>query len=610
MTNSGPLDDVRLHLVDSVETATELMSWLGERREGALAIDTETTGLGNFSPREDDVRLCQIGDGMRGWAIPWTEWGGVFREAMQKYDGLIVGHNLPQYDAPILAKERITIPQHRSLDTRLMSHVIEPTYSTGLKNLCARHVDRRAGVMQSQLHEQLESGKTSNGWTWGTVPVDYQPYWAYGALDTVLTARLEPILEQKVREAGAWEAYELEMASAYVVQKMEDNRMAVDRPFASEAHSRFEAEAANLAEQCQSTWGMKPTQNASIIQALQGFGYEFTKETASGAVSLDKEVLGHIDHPLAQMVLRHRRLKKLTSTYIRHFLNLTSDSDPLLPYRLNSIGAKTGRMTMQKPSLHNLPRRSESNLEAITVRDCLVPRDPNRILLMIDFDQIEMRILTHLTQDPAMMAAVMDPDVDIFTAMARMVFGDPSIDKKHPLRQRMKGCAYAINYGAGPDKFARTAGLPLEEGAAIYWMVKDTFRGIQSMSDSVRNVSLGRLRDEGTAYVKSPLTGRIHPDHQDKNYTLVNFLLQGVAAEIMKIKLVELDNAGFGDYMTLTVHDEQIFDLPRDSIREATMAALEVMNDDKLLTVPITAGASLGERWGSKYDYDPMKEEL
>jgi DNA polymerase-1 len=545
---------------------------------------------------------------MQGWAMDWLQWGGVFREAMHRYEDCIVGHNWPQYDAPILAKEGIVIPQWRCRDTRLMAHVIEPTFSVGLKNLCARHVDRRAGVMQSQLHEQLELGKTGNGWTWATVPTDYQPYWAYGALDTVLTARLDPILEEKVRAAGAWDAYELEMASAYVVQKMEDNRMRVDRPFAQEAFDRFAAEAQMLSDWCKTNFGVTPGQKASIIQILTEAGYEFTKETASGAVSLDKEVLGYIDHPLAEVVLRHRQLKNLNSTWIRHFIELTSDEDPFLPYRLNSVGAKTGRMTMSKPSLHNLPRRSESNQNAIAVRDCLVPRDEDHILLMIDFDQIEMRELTHLTQDPALMAAVNDPSVDIFTAMARMVFSDLTIDKKSPLRQRTKGCAYAINYGAGPDKFTRTAGLLPEEGHAMYYGIKNTFRGIDEMSNMVRNISLGRMRDEGVSYVKSPLTGRIHPDHNDKGYTLVNFLLQGMAAEIMKIKLVELDNAGFGDYMTLTVHDEQIFDLPKATIKEATIAALEVMNDYNLLSVPITAGASLGERWGSKYDYDPHAE--
>ena len=179
---SGPLDDVQLHLVDSVDAAQALMYWLGERHDGPVGVDTETTGLGNFSPREDDVRLCQLGDKMQGWAIPWAEWGGVFREAMRRYEGPLTGHNLPQYDSPILAKVGIHLPRHRCRDARLMSHVIEPTYSTALKNLCSRHVDPRAGVMQSQLAEQLSSGKDKNGWTWATVPWDYQPYWAYAEI--------------------------------------------------------------------------------------------------------------------------------------------------------------------------------------------------------------------------------------------------------------------------------------------------------------------------------------------------------------------------------------------------------------------------------------------
>jgi DNA polymerase I len=602
---SDDLSDVQLHFVDSVEMANKLLTWLGERRETSIAVDLETTGVGNFNPREDEARLCQLGDGLQGWAIPWLEWGGVFREALSKYNGPIVGHNLPQYDAPILDLLGIHIPQHRCNDTRLMSHVIEPTYSTGLKNLCTRHVDRRAGIMQSQLHAQLEAGKASSGWTWATVPVDYQPYWAYGALDTVLTARLEPVLASKVKAAGAWDAYQLELAAAYVVDKMEANGMCVDREYANRAHDEFLRQADEIKTWCNREYGFTPTQNASIVQYLQEQGHEFTKETRSGAVALDKDVLGGIDHPLAEMVLTYRQLSKLSTTYIRHFIGLTSDEDPILHYRINSIGARTGRMTMQGPSLHNLPRHSDTNTNAITVRNCLVPRAEDRILMMIDFDQIEMRVLTHLTQDPALMAAVADPDVDIFTSMARMIFSNPAITKKDVLRQRTKSCAYAINYGAGPDKFSATAGLPPAEGHEMYNQVKATFSGIQSMSDMVKNVALNRMAEEGVAYVKSPLTGRIHPAEDDKLYTLVNYLLQGLAGEIMKMKIVELDAAGFGDYMCLPVHDEQIFDAPKEGLEEFTRAALEVMNDSSLLSVPITAGASIGERWGEKRDYEP-----
>ncbi|MCA1806885.1 MAG: hypothetical protein LC687_03345, partial [Actinobacteria bacterium] len=371
---------------------------------------------------------------------------------------------------------------------------------------------------------------------------------------------------------------------------MEANGMCVDRPYASAANDSFQSQADELKRQCNAEYGFSPSQNASIIQYLVSLGYEFTKETKSGAVSLDKEVLGFVDHPLAEMVLTHRQLSKLSSTYIRHFVNLTSDEDPILHYRINSVGARTRRMTMSKPSLHNLPRRSESNLNAITVRNCLVPRSPESILMMIDFDQIEMRILTHLTQDPALMAAVNDPDVDIFTAMAQMLWADPTITKKDARRQRMKGAAYAINYGAGADKFSATMGIPPHEGHAMYDGVKESFPGIQAMSDMVRNVALQRLHEDGIAYVRSPLTGGIHPAEDDKLYTLVNYLLQGIAGEILKMKLVELDNAGFGPYLCLPVHDEVIFDAPKEVIADFTRAALDVMNDFDLLSVPITAG--------------------
>jgi DNA polymerase-1 len=112
-----------------------------------------------------------------------------------------------------------------------------------------------------------------------------------------------------------------------------------------------------------------------------------------------------------------------------------------------------------------------------------------------------------------------------------------------------------------------------------------------------------RLRDEGVAYAKSPLTGRRHPADDGKTYTLVNYLVQGAAAELLKMKLIELDNAGFGPYMCLPIHDEVVFDVPANQVNEFAKAACEVMADANLLTVPITVGPSTGLRWGMKEDY-------
>jgi len=105
-------------------------------------------------------------------------------------------------------------------------------------------------------------------------------------------------------------------------------------------------------------------------------------------------------------------------------------------------------------------------------------------------------------------------------------------------------------------------------------------------------------------YVRSPLTRRRHPSDDGKEYALVNYLIQGLAAEMFKMKLLELDAAGLGEWMCLPVHDEVILDVPAEHIRDAAHALQQVMNDEKLLSVPITASVSVGESWGQKRAYD------
>lgn len=587
------LADVKLHLIDSVQGACDLLSWLGERRDTEIGVDTETTGL---SPEHDRVRLAQIGDGMTGWAIPWERWGGVFLEAVDRYDGRFVLHNAKFDVAMIRSTCGYELPHDRCDDTRLMSHVLEPTYSTALKRLSARHVDPAAGGLQDQL------GKTMNsGWTWATVPIDYEPYWTYAALDPVLTSRLEQVLRPRLEAAGAMRAYELELASSWVCEKMERNGINVDREYASTALREFRNYAKQLSDWCKENYDVRPTQNASVAEALVRDGVVLSATTRTGAIALDKDVLGPIDHPLAQVVLTHRQYSKLASTYIRHFVELTSDDDPRLRPRINTVGARTGRMSMDTPNLQNLPRRSETNRAAITVRNCLTS-GPERILLMVDYDQIELRILAHLANDEGLRTAFMDSTVDVFTSSARELFEDPSILKSDERRQHTKNAYYAMGYGAGAAKFATTAGLSFERGQEIYDRIDARNPGLRLLSRSVEARAYSRLHDEGIAYARSPFTGRRHPADDDKMYTLVNYLVQGAAAELLKMKLIELDNAGFGPYLCLPVHDEVVFDVPADQVREFSAAACEIMRDDALISVPITVGPSIGYRWGEKED--------
>lgn len=569
-----------------------MMHWLGERKVGELAFDTETTGL---NPEHDHVRLAQIGDSMNGWAIPWEQWGGVFLEAIRRYEGRYVAHNLKYDVAMVRSTCRYEMPQDRCDDTRLMSHVLEPTYSTALKNLCARHVDPAAGGLQDQLGSALNSG-----WTWATVPIDFEPYWTYAALDTVLTSRLEAVLRPRLLQVGAMRAYELELAAAWVCERMERNGIAVDRVYAQNTLTAFRAHAHALSDWCKDTYDVRPTQNASVAEVLIAEGIQLDRETQTGAKQLDKEVLGGIDHPLANAVLEHRQYSKLASTYIRHFVDLTSDEDPRLRPRINTVGARTGRMSMDHPNLQNLPRRSESNVAAITVRNCLVA-GPDNILLMIDYQQVEFRLLGHLSGDPAMRDAFLQDD-DFFTIAARGMFNAPDMDKKDHRRQMTKNAFYAKGYGAGAAKFALTAGLTLESGQAVYGAIDSSYPGVSNLGRMVQAKAVERLKSEGVAYARSPLTGRIHPADDDRLYTLVNYLVQGTAAEVLKMKLIELDAAGFGPYMCLPVHDEVVFDVPADQVDEFARAAMSVMNDETLFSIPLLTDASFGTRWGEKQD--------
>jgi DNA polymerase-1 len=436
--------------------------------------------------------------------------------------------------------------------------------------------------------------------TWLARDADRNTFLTGNSMDCVLTARLAQVLRPRLVATNSVRAYELELAASWVCERMERNGIMVDRPYASEALERFQTHAKAISDWCAEYYGVRPSQNASVAARLMADGVVLDKATATGAVQMDKEVLGGIDHPLAQAVLDHRRYSKLASTYLRNFMSGTSEEDPRLHPRINTVGAVTSRMSMSDPNLQNLPRRSEENVAAITVRNALTASE-GHTLLMIDYDQIELRFLAHIANDPGLREAFLDEDV--FTSIARELFADPSLTKKDARRGHTKNAMYSIGYGAGAPKFAKTAGLTEEHGQAMYAMIAQRYPLMKGLNRMIERRADERFRIEGSAYAKSPLTGRRHPMDGDKRYTLVNKLVQGTAAELLKMKLVELDLAGFGEYLVLPVHDEIVFDAPNELLPEVARDACKIMADDDLISVPITVAPSTGFRWGEKMDY-------
>jgi DNA polymerase-1 len=254
-------------------------------------------------------------------------------------------------------------------------------------------------------------------------------------------------------------------------------------------------------------------------------------------------------------------------------------------------------MSMSEPNLQNVPIRTAMGKR---IRNGFIPRDGHR-WIKCDADQIEMRILTHLSQDPGLIAAFQS-DKDFFVNLGIQLFHEPDFTKADPRRQLIKNGGYAKIYGAGLDKFAKTAGSSTEEASEFMNNFDTTYPGIARFVHEVEVVARQRLHDEGESYVRSPLTGRKHVADPRKEYALVNYLIQGLAGEVLKMKIVELDAAGLDEFMLFPVHDEIDEDVPIDRVDEVVQTLMDVCNDSKLLTVPITWTPAVGDRWGDAKD--------
>lgn len=579
----NPLGHVRVDLVDTIDKAFELKRWLGERRE-ILGVDTESGGLHHEQHR---LRLVQFGDLNRGWSVPWERWGGVAQEILNTYEGRWVMHNAP-HDVKFLAHHaEWDPPWHRIDDTMTQAHLKDPTRPKGLKNLANVHVDQRAAAMQSILADTMKR----EGWTWDTVPVGHPHYWAYGALDPVLTAHVHHKLRPEVTAIGADAAYDLELACLRVCTNMMMRGARVDVAYCQ----RKAAELRDWAQQCRAWLGSyyginNATSNQQVLSCLQELGFEFTKLTASGkGYALDKEVLESIDHEVAEQVLKVRRAEKIAGTYLESFVEKTVDG--YLHCLINTMGARTGRMSISDPNLQNLHRDDP------TVRRGIIPREGN-VIVSCDADQIEMRLAAHFSEDQGLIDAFLSPD-DFFCVVASRLF-EEDIRKGDRRRQITKNTGYGRLYGAGATTIARTAKITLPVAEAFIQRFDHQFPGLSALMQRLVDEGRRNYYDEGIAYITTPL-GRRLPVAGQREYALLNYMIQGHAAEVLKKGLVDLDAAGLGPYMLFPVHDEIVADVPKNDAVEVSRLIESTLNDLSTYRVPITWSAeTFQERWSVK----------
>lgn len=610
------LTDIQIHFVETLDEAQEFLRWLGTVK-GPLAVDTETHGLDKM---RHNVRLIQFGNETDGWALGWFHWAALIIDVLRKWEGEYVFHNA-KFDTTMIENTAnhpdfrsvvtnpLKIPRHKCHDTAILANILDPSRTIALKPLCEKLLNQNISNDERLLTDTM--GR--NGWGWDTVPIDFPPYWLYGSADSVRTKRLFNKLYNDVHLKFP-EAYDLEMSTMWVLQKMEKNGFPVDTEYAKQALDEIYKDIDQIEEQSKDEFHCSPGKNQEVIARLKYYtDYEFTKKTKGGALSIDKDVLEDViettDHPLSHLVSSHRKKLKICQSYLRRFTgegpaNLAHDGRVHVDFNGNvsSYGARTGRIAVSNPPLHQLPRADNSdNEDAKKVRGCFTS-SPGHKLILCDYDQFEARIFASISKDPGLIDLFKDTTKDPFLEITREVFNDPSILKKDPRRQRLKNWYYSQSYGAGDEKQAATAGLNLEEFHEFIEKFNNLYPGVDRFMNAVIQKGRQRAKEENVPpYVKTLLTRRHLPaDSVDKAYTLVNFLIQGSQAEILKTKLVELDKEGFSDMLLMNVHDEIIFNIPDEDVENVSKEVVEIMSDDKLFEVPITCEATASWCWGLK----------
>lgn len=581
-----------LRVVNTVQDAYDMVAWLSETNPKMLAIDTETTGL-NVRDRDFKVRLVQVGTRDTAWVIPFEPWQGLVHELVDKFTGRWAMWNA-RYDVSALASHGVMMPWSQIDDCMIACRLAEPNESAALKNAAVRHVASGAAMAQTDLNEAMRK----NNWDWATVPIDFEPYVRYAAMDVILTSRE---WEHEVIQKGmASPVYGLEMETLVICKQMSDRGMRIDYDYCRDEAAKLRTRTLELADDVANRYGVKISSAQELTRFMLERSAPVTDTTASGAPSMAKDQLKKLiawgEHPevvdLAEKVLLYRKCDKLAGSYLESFIEL-ADDDHLLHADIQTLAARTGRMSIQRPGLQTLPKPSDDPMSTL-VRKAVIPRQDGEVLISADWAQIEMRLMAHESGDERLISAFKTADEtggDFFVEMGKIIWSDPGFTKADKRRKTVKNCLYGMAYGAGAAKLAVTAGIPIDEATNVRASILGAFPGL--------NRAMSKLEREARDYgsVTTYFGRELHID-DGKSYTGLNSYIQGTAADCMKRALVFAAHAGLDDYMVVPVHDEIVVSVPEDQADDARHELLRAMQIDEFaVSIPAEASPNLA-RWG------------
>ncbi len=487
-------------------------------------------------------------------------------------------------------------------DTMIAEWLRDPVSKfLGLKAFATQYLEYH----MTEIKELIGSGKKQK--TMDMVDIDDAA--PYAAADAAVTHRAVQYLTPIIEREGLRDLYDtLELPLIPVIASMEQAGVALDMPYLAEFSDRLGTQINDLEQEIFDLSGgygefnvNSPKQLNDVLFGKLGLPVEGLRKTTHG-YSTDAVTLDALkdEHEIVARIINYRELTKLKGTYVDALPELVNPHTGRVHTSYNQTGTSTGRLSSSNPNLQNIPIRTEVGRE---VRRAFIAPEGKQ-LLAVDYSQIELRVMAHISGDPTLLNAFAEGQ-DIHAATAATVNNVPIDEVSYEMRSFAKRVNFGLMYGMGAFRLSRDSDLTLAEADAFIKTYFERFPQVKVYMDDIEEqAKAGTLstlfgRKRNFAALQNARSSR--RAQQAELRAAINMPIQGTAADIMKRAMIDLHNElvkrDNGVLMTLQVHDELVLEVPEELIEETTKLVVDVMENAYELDAPLKANAEVGQNW-------------
>ena len=569
----------------------------------SVCFDTETTSL---NPLEAQlVGIAFSWEKANGFYLPFPE---DKEEAQKLIDELLpffenesiqkIGQNL-KYDIKVLHKYGVSV-KGKLFDTMIAHYLINPDMRHNMDVLAETYLNYTPVSIT-----ELIGKKGKNQLTMRQVPVEKQT--EYAVEDSDITLQLAEHFKPELKEAntlGLFNDIELPLVEVLAAMEIEGVNLDIDflNSLSEELNSDITKLEESIYEQAGETFNIGSPKQMGIVLFENMKLVDKPKKTKTGQYSTAEDVLSNLakEHKIVEDILMYRGLAKLKSTYIDALPTQVNEETKRVHTQYIQTVAATGRLSSNNPNLQNIPIRTERGRQ---VRKAFVPRDENHVLVAADYSQIELRIIAALSNETAMMEAFQNGE-DIHAATAAKVFNVDLSEVTREQRSHAKTVNFGIMYGVSAFGLSNQTNLTRSESKELIEAYYETYPKLKAYMGEQVNFA----RENG--YVQTVLSRRRYLKNINSANAIVrgaaernavNAPIQGSAADIIKIAMINIHNKlkseGFKTKMLLQVHDELVFDVPKDELDDIKKLIKHEMENAHKMDVPLDVEIGVGDNW-------------